>query len=42
MGIETGVNLDLIVEAGRVAERVVGHALPGKVHQAGAPRVRTS
>ncbi|HEV8550514.1 MAG TPA: hydroxymethylglutaryl-CoA lyase [Polyangiaceae bacterium] len=40
MGIDTGVNLDLIVEAGRVAEKVVGRALPGKVHQAGPPRVR--
>ena len=42
MGIATGVDLELIVEAGRVAERVVGRPLPGKVHQAGAPRVRTS
>jgi hydroxymethylglutaryl-CoA lyase len=43
MGIETGVNLDRLVEAGRVAERVVGRALPGKVHQAGgAMRVRPS
>jgi hydroxymethylglutaryl-CoA lyase len=40
MGIRTGVDLDLLIEAGRVAERVVGRPLPGKVHQAGLPRVR--
>jgi hydroxymethylglutaryl-CoA lyase len=40
MGIDTGINLDLLVEAGRVAEQVVGRALPGKVHQAGPPRIR--
>jgi hydroxymethylglutaryl-CoA lyase len=40
MGIETGVDLERLVEAGRVAERVVGRPLPGKVHQAGVPRVR--
>lgn len=40
MGIKTGVDLDLLIEAGRVAERVVGRALPGKVHQAGLPRQR--
>ncbi|HEX3776904.1 MAG TPA: hydroxymethylglutaryl-CoA lyase [Polyangiaceae bacterium] len=39
MGIETGVDLDKLIEAGRVAENVVGRRLPGKVHQAG-PRVR--
>jgi hydroxymethylglutaryl-CoA lyase len=38
MGIQTGVDLDLLIEAGRVAEAVVGRRLPGKVHQAG-PRV---
>jgi hydroxymethylglutaryl-CoA lyase len=35
MGIETGVSLDKLLEAGNVAAAVVGHALPGKVHQAG-------
>jgi hydroxymethylglutaryl-CoA lyase len=35
MGLETGVDLDRLVEAGRVAESLVGRALPGKVHQAG-------
>jgi hydroxymethylglutaryl-CoA lyase len=40
MGIATGVDLDKLIEAGRVAETVVGRALPGKVHQAGSPRLR--
>jgi hydroxymethylglutaryl-CoA lyase len=40
MGIHTGIDLELLIEAGRVAERVVGRALPGKVHQAGLPRQR--
>jgi hydroxymethylglutaryl-CoA lyase len=35
MGIQTGIDLDRLVEAGRVAESLVGHPLPGKVHQAG-------
>jgi hydroxymethylglutaryl-CoA lyase len=35
MGVRTGVDLDRVIEAGRVAERVVGRRLPGKVHQAG-------
>jgi hydroxymethylglutaryl-CoA lyase len=41
MQIETGVHLPSLIEAGRVAEHVVGRALPGKVHQAGLPRLRT-
>jgi hydroxymethylglutaryl-CoA lyase len=41
MGVRTGVDLDLLIEAGRVAEAVVGRNLPGKVHQAG-PRVLRS
>jgi len=40
MGIGTGVDLDLLIEAGRVAETVVGRPLPGKVHQAGQPKLR--
>jgi hydroxymethylglutaryl-CoA lyase len=40
MGIHTGIDLERLIEAGRVAERVVGRALPGKVHQAGLPRQR--
>ncbi len=35
MGVETGIDLDRLVEAGKVAASVVGHPLPGKVHQAG-------
>jgi len=35
MGIETGIDLDQLAEAGKVAESLVGHPLPGKVHQAG-------
>jgi len=40
MGIETGVDLDALITAGQVAERIVGRKLPGKVHQAGLPRTR--
>jgi hydroxymethylglutaryl-CoA lyase len=40
MNIETGVHLPTLIEAGRVAERVVGRKLPGKVHQAGLPALR--
>jgi hydroxymethylglutaryl-CoA lyase len=40
MGLETGVDLEALIAAGQVAERVVGRALPGKVHQAGLPRIR--
>lgn len=35
MGIETGLDLDRLVEAARLAEKIVGRPLPGKVHQAG-------
>ncbi len=35
MGIETGIDLDKLWEAGKVAEAVVGRSLPGKVHKAG-------
>ncbi len=41
MGVETGIDLDLLLEAGRVAEAVVGRRLPGKVHQAGAFKLRS-
>ncbi|HYP98593.1 MAG TPA: hydroxymethylglutaryl-CoA lyase [Polyangiaceae bacterium] len=41
MGVETGVDLDKLIEAGRVAETVVGRRLPGKVHQAGPRVLRT-
>jgi hydroxymethylglutaryl-CoA lyase len=35
MGVDTGVDLERLWEAGKVAESVVGRPLPGKVHQAG-------
>jgi hydroxymethylglutaryl-CoA lyase len=41
MGIATGVDLEALIEAGRVAEAVTGRRLPGKVHQAGLARRRT-
>jgi hydroxymethylglutaryl-CoA lyase len=40
MGIETGIDLDRLVEAGRAAESIVGRSLPGKVHQAGTRPLR--
>lgn len=40
MGIETGVNLEALIEAARLAEKIVGRPLPGKLHQAGLPRKR--
>ncbi len=41
MGIETGLDLDKLIEAGKIAERIVGRPLPGKVHQAGLATRRT-
>jgi hydroxymethylglutaryl-CoA lyase len=35
MGVATGVDLERLVEAGKVAESVAGRILPGKVHLAG-------
>jgi hydroxymethylglutaryl-CoA lyase len=40
LGVKTGVDLDLLIEAGRVAEGVLGRRLPGKVHQAGPRALR--
>jgi hydroxymethylglutaryl-CoA lyase len=40
MGIPTEVDLDALIEAGKVAEAVVGRRLPGKVHQAGRRQLR--
>ena len=40
MGIQTGIDLDKLIEAGNVAERIVGRPLPGKVHRAGAFKLR--
>ncbi|MDQ1078483.1 hydroxymethylglutaryl-CoA lyase [Pseudoroseomonas cervicalis] len=34
-GIETGLDLEALIEAGRLAEEVVGHPLPGRVKQGG-------
>ncbi len=35
MGIDSGVDLERLWQAGQVAAAVVGHELPGKVHRAG-------
>jgi hydroxymethylglutaryl-CoA lyase len=40
MGVRTGVDLEKLVEAGRVAESLVGRTLPGKVHQSGIRSLR--
>lgn len=40
MGVETGVDLDKLIEAGNIAERVLGRPLPGKVHKAGPFKLR--
>ncbi|UQA58728.1 hydroxymethylglutaryl-CoA lyase [Polyangium aurulentum] len=40
MGVETGVDLDKLIEAGNVAEQVIGRPLPGKVHKSGAFKLR--
>jgi len=40
MGVRTGVDLDKLVEAGKVAGAVVKRPLTGKVHQAGPFRLR--
>jgi len=36
MGIETGINLDALIECARMAETIVGHQLPGKVMHGGS------
>jgi hydroxymethylglutaryl-CoA lyase len=36
MGIETGVNLDALIECARLAEDIVGHPLPGKIMHGGS------
>ncbi len=36
MGIETGVDLDALIECAYMAERIVGHPLPGKVMRGGS------
>jgi hydroxymethylglutaryl-CoA lyase len=40
MGVQTGVDLELLVEAARAAESIVGRPLPGKVHRAGIRSLR--
>jgi hydroxymethylglutaryl-CoA lyase len=40
MGIDTGIDLERLVEAGKAAESIVGRKLPGKVHQAGVRSLR--
>jgi hydroxymethylglutaryl-CoA lyase len=40
MGVETGIDLDRLWEAGKVAAAVVGHELSGKVHKAGVRSLR--
>ncbi len=42
IGLETGIDLEKLIEAANVAERLVGHPLPGKVHRAGAFRPRVA
>jgi hydroxymethylglutaryl-CoA lyase len=36
MGIDTGVDLDALIEAGRLAEDIVGHQLPSELIHAGS------
>ncbi len=36
MGIATGVDLDALIEVGRMAERIVGHQLPSELIRAGS------
>jgi len=38
MGIDTGVNLDKLIEAGELAQQLVGHKLPGRRLQAALGR----
>lgn len=35
MGIDTGIDIELLIEAARLAETIVGHALPGSVMHGG-------
>jgi hydroxymethylglutaryl-CoA lyase len=42
MGIETGIDLDALIECARLAETIVGHPLPGKIMHGGSlSRYRT-
>jgi hydroxymethylglutaryl-CoA lyase len=42
MGIETGIDLEKLVNVARMAETLLGRALPGKVHQAGVSGIKAS
>ena len=35
MGVETGIDLDALIECARLAERILGRELPGQVMKAG-------
>jgi hydroxymethylglutaryl-CoA lyase len=35
-GVETGIDLERLIEASRLAEKIVGHPLPGKLKQGGS------
>ena len=35
MGIETGIDLDALIECARLAETIIGRPLPGKVMRGG-------
>jgi hydroxymethylglutaryl-CoA lyase len=41
MGVDTGINLDAMIEAAATAERIVGRTLPSQILRAG-PRTRTT
>jgi hypothetical protein len=36
MGIDTGIDLDALIEVGRLAEAIVGHVLPSELLHAGS------
>lgn len=36
MGVETGIDLDALIDCALMAEKIVGHALPGKVMRGGS------
>jgi hydroxymethylglutaryl-CoA lyase len=38
MGIETGINLDALIECAKLAEDIVGHPLPGSIMRGGSLR----
>lgn len=37
MGIDTGIDLDALIDVANLAEAIVGHPLPGKLRQVGRP-----